>query len=647
MSYILGIDTGGSYTDSVIIDSETKEILFKQKVLTTPHKLQCCIENSFKNIRSACLQDITMVCLSTTLATNSVVENHGCREGIILIGSKPNGRIPTGRYAVIHGRYDIKGRIQENIDPQEVQQVVESFRGKVDAIAISGYASVRNPTHELYVKNIVEDQLHIPVVCAHELTSDLGYYERTVTAALNARLIPLIYDLIASVKSVMKFYGVHAPLMIVRGDGTLMPEVSALTKPIDTILSGPAASVIGAMQLSGAPDCFVLDIGGTTTDIANVENGQIQIRNEGAKVGGWFTRVRAAEIFTVGLGGDSRIYIDNSDAIQIGPEKSIPLCRAGEQYPELIREIADIYVNKRYVHFLYCDYEAYILRKEADIEYSDEEKILLEVLRYYPHTLHYLIGHVSIRNLHTVIDRLMEKGVLSRISLTPTDILHVTGEYRPWNWVIAELGTKILAEKHGMGVHQFIVTIKKQIAECIDRAIIQAAMYFDRQDIDFHTGSEGDYFINQLFFLSSSHNLRISCQLRKKVIAIGAPAQAWMKYAGTRLHAEILIPEHADIANAYGAAIGSRIESIELLIRLDSTTGKYIVFSPLNRTTHDTLEQATDYALSIGEDCVRKLAGPCSMTCHSDIEDLRIPDPAGNAGLFIERTIHLTAALQN
>lgn len=647
MSYILGIDTGGSYTDSVVVDAETKEILFKQKVLTTPHNLQSCIENSFKNIRSAYFHDISMVCLSTTLATNSIVENHGCREGIILIGSKPNGRIPTGEYAVIHGRYDIKGRMQENIDPQEVQNVVDSFRGKVDAMAISGYASVRNPTHELYVKKIVEERLHIPVVCAHELTSDLGYYERTVTAALNARLIPLVYDLIASVKSVMKFYGVHAPLMIVKGDGSLMSEVGALSKPIDTILSGPAASVNGAMQQSGEPDCFVLDIGGTTTDIANVEGGRVQIRNDGAKVGGWFTRVRAAEVFTVGLGGDSRIYIDSCSAIQIGPEKSIPLCRAGEQYPELIREIADIYVNKRFIHFLYCDYEAYILRKEEDIDYSADEKILIEVLRHYPHTLHYLIQHVSIRNIHAIVDRLIEKGVLSRISLTPTDILHVTSEYRPWNCVIAELGAKILAEKQEMGLHQFIVTIKKQMAECLDRAIIQAAMYFDHQDISFRAGSEGDYFINQLFFRSSSRNLNISCRLRKKVVAIGAPAQAWMKYAGSRLHADIIIPEHADIANAYGAAIGSHMEQIDILIRLDSTTGQYIVYSPLNRTTHDTLDTATDYAVMIGEQCVRKMSGSCRITCRSEVEDLTMPGQGGSDGLFIERTVHLSAVLQN
>ena len=119
---------------------------------------------------------------------------------MILIGGKPQGKMPTDRFAVVQGRYDIKGRAKENLDTAEVARTVESFRGKVDAIAVSGYASVRNPAHEIYVKKVIEQTLEIPVACAHELTSSLGFYDRTVTVDLNARLIPLVRDLMDAVR---------------------------------------------------------------------------------------------------------------------------------------------------------------------------------------------------------------------------------------------------------------------------------------------------------------------------------------------------------------------------------------------------------------------------------------------------------------
>ena len=107
-----------------------------------------------------------MVCLSTTLATNAIVEGRGCKVGLILIGGRPRGKMISRKVSVIKGKYDIKGRLKENLDVEEVRRTVESYRGRVDAIAVSGYASVRNPAHEIYVKQVVDQTLGIPVACA-------------------------------------------------------------------------------------------------------------------------------------------------------------------------------------------------------------------------------------------------------------------------------------------------------------------------------------------------------------------------------------------------------------------------------------------------------------------------------------------------
>lgn len=196
---------------------------------------------------------------------------------------------------------------------------------KIDAVVISGYASARNPEHELRAKAIIGEMSDIPVICAHEITGKLGYYERTVTALLNARLIPIIKDLINDTKTVLRQRGISAPLMVVKGDGSFMTGRSAEEKPIETILSGPAASVIGTMHLAELKDATVIDIGGTTSDIASVKDGCVDIREDGAVVGAWRTHVMAADIYTQGIGGDSKLRIDETGILTFGPDKTTPI----------------------------------------------------------------------------------------------------------------------------------------------------------------------------------------------------------------------------------------------------------------------------------------------------------------------------------
>jgi len=326
LGWILGIDTGGTYTDGVIIDPASKEIIAKSKALTTREDLTIGIRNCLANLGAAALKTLSMVSLSTTLATNTIVEGRGCEVGLIQVGSKPDGILPTEHVILTPGGHDIKGWPLEDLDPDLLREQLLSFEGKVEAVAVSGYLSIRNPEHELQVRALVQEVLQIPVVCAHELTTTLGLYERTVTAVLNARLLPVIAELIQSVKKVLAEYEINAPVMIVKGDGSLMGEQVAREKPIETILSGPASSIIGGTYLTPADNALIVDIGGTTTDIALVEEGIPRLTQEGAVVGGWFTRVHSAEINTYGLGGDSQIQMTKDRKLLVGPRRAIPLC---------------------------------------------------------------------------------------------------------------------------------------------------------------------------------------------------------------------------------------------------------------------------------------------------------------------------------
>lgn len=170
MPVILGIDTGGTYTDSVLVDPIVGKVTRKAKAFTTRHSLLSGIETSLDRLQLSDPEAIHLVCLSTTLATNAVVEQQGGRVGALLLGQDADRTLPATYTHRLRGLLDIKGRILEDISCTEVAEVVSSWAGAVDAVAISGFASVRNPVHENKVRDIVQQTIHVPVVCAHELS---------------------------------------------------------------------------------------------------------------------------------------------------------------------------------------------------------------------------------------------------------------------------------------------------------------------------------------------------------------------------------------------------------------------------------------------------------------------------------------------
>lgn len=574
MSLILGIDTGGTYTDAVIIEYTTKRILRKAKALTTKEDLSVGIESALNNLNFSGLREVALVSLSTTLATNAIVEGRGCRTGLILIGSTPEGSLPSEETAIIQGKFDIKGRMLQHLDEEEIRQAAESMRGKVDAIAVSGYASVRNPAHELHVRNRIREILRIPVVCAHELTSSLGFYERTVTAILNARLIPIIDELIAHTKKVLAINSIQAPMMIVKGDGSLMHESRAREKPIETILSGPAASIIGGIFLTGQQDGLVVDMGGTTTDIAVIRRGVPKIREEGATVGGWLTRVKAADVRTFGIGGDSRVRVGRDGRLRVGPQKAWPLSVLGTRFPGMLEEL------KKYKKFkLFSDDQGafdgfpyvpalnfyYFVKIPEGVEVSELEGQIIELLRDQPHNLCYLAENLGFLPEKEILKRMTRLGILTRSALTPTDLLHVEGTYTEWNRELAEEAASLYAEGMGLSLDRFVSQVKEDMTSRLTEACR-------------------------------------SCSWSGPIVALGAPVTAWMEEVGERLGVPLIIPTYSEVANAVGAAAGQVINTVEILIRPDNMTKKFVVFAPWERVSFDSLEAAADYAVEHGKE---------------------------------------------
>lgn len=672
----LGIDTGGTFTDGVLFDLDRKEILAKSKVLTSRPDLTPAIEACLAHLMESCsgkgrapalgagaaepaldLSRIKMVALSTTLATNAIVEGRGAEVGLIMIGfNEPPPELPTAHYVTIKGGCDLKGEYREEVDLEAAVAAAETMKGQVEAFAVSGYLSVRNPAQELAVAALIRELTGRPVVCAHQLSSDLGFYERTVTAVLNARLIPLITDLIAAVKKSLERWGIGAPLMVVKGDGSLISERKARERPIETILSGPAASIIGALALTGAKEAIVVDMGGTTTDLAVLRNGRPAMSSSGARVGGWLTRVRAAAITTTGLGGDSLIHVDRKGKLSIGPQRVFPLSGIAAQHPHLLAELSSI---KEYEYALSEILPSMVLvyiKEPRNVPPSDDEEKILSLVKEQPHTLHH-IGLQMQRDFDLLPwQRLVRSGAVLPASVTPTDILHLTGAYAPWDGEAARLGVKILARRYNAGIGQFVEEVLEKIYFQIAALIIGRLLSGgEGERIDFRKDETGCFFLQEILRPDKGREaVEFSARLNLPLVVVGAPAGAYFPEIARRLQAELLIPPSAEVANAVGTVSGQTVERAFILVRPDGEEG-FIVHAPWGRERASHLEEAVARAIQEGKEYVRAqaaAAGASEMELLVERQDrianLRRLDGSGEEGslehkLFIETVIEITA----
>ena len=154
-----------------------------------------------------------------------------------------------------------------------------------DAVAVVQQLGIRNNETERKVKQVIAEQFGLNVICGYELFSDLNYIKRGASTLLNARLIPVIADFLQAIKKSLQQRKITAPVVIVRSDGSLMSEKFTTVRPVETLLCGPAASVMGGIELTGEQDCLIVDIGGTTTDMALVKGGVPVKAKDGVNVG--------------------------------------------------------------------------------------------------------------------------------------------------------------------------------------------------------------------------------------------------------------------------------------------------------------------------------------------------------------------------
>jgi N-methylhydantoinase A/oxoprolinase/acetone carboxylase beta subunit len=650
----LGIDTGGTFTDGVIFDLDQKVILKKTKKITTRHDLNLAIENCLNGLinegKEVDLDDIEMVSLSTTLATNAIVEGQGAEVGLILIGFEPCNDLPTPYYFNIAGGCNIKGKIKDKVDLKAARKGIEQLESKVDAFAISGYLSVRNPAQEIEVENLVRNLTGYPVVSAHQLSSELGFHERTVTAIFNARLMPLITDLIGAVKKNLASRRIKAPLMVVKGDGSLISEEKVREKPVETLLSGPAASIVGSISLTGIKDGIVVDMGGTTTDLAILKEGRPHLTKKGARVGGWLTRVKAADITTVGVGGDSFIQVAKDSSLSIGPQRVFPLSWLISENPNLYCELKEIKkVNFAPIGAQPTSFLVFI-KEPVNFEPTDTEKEILDLIREEPHSLYHVAGELGKEADILPWDHLVNVGSIHRSSLTPTDILHVQDDFARWDEEAARLGTEIMARRYNSELKAFIKAVLEKIYFKISALIVGVLVNKKGYKLSLDDKSV-KFFLKEMLGNSVGEDEVIEFFLKSNLplIAVGAPVGAYFPQIGKRLNAKLFLPEFAEVANAIGTVSGKVVERAVVIIK-PGEKGGFLVHTPEKRKGFIDFKAALDYGHQKGREYVYRQAqssGASGIEIVIDQHDKYSNFPGQNSDriedkLFIESRLEIS-----
>jgi N-methylhydantoinase A len=332
MSRIIGIDVGGTNTNAVLL--QDGELVATAKYSTDHHDLlssaQAVLEELVRALPPQGRNGLELH-LSTTLTTNAIVEGRGEPVAALIIpgpGVNPvELEFPFPTYRV-GGSIDHRGRETAALDLAELRQTLRSIRQNgVGALAVVGKFAVRNPRHELEIAELVRREFleFDQVTLGHRLSGRLNFPRRVTTAFLNASVARLQTDFAGMVRDLVKRYGIGEPIFLLKADGGTMRLQESLVRPVETVLSGPAASIMGALAL-GSPEgstAVTLDIGGTTTEIAVLVNGAPLGERDGAEIAGYRTLVAALFSRSIGAGGDSRVYWE-AGQLQIGPERVGP-----------------------------------------------------------------------------------------------------------------------------------------------------------------------------------------------------------------------------------------------------------------------------------------------------------------------------------
>ncbi|MFQ5566062.1 MAG: hydantoinase/oxoprolinase N-terminal domain-containing protein [Paracoccaceae bacterium] len=656
---LLGVDTGGTYTDAVLLDEALVDdgpasVIAKAKRLTTRDDLSRGIGAAIDAAMEAVgvgPERIAMVSLSTTLATNALVEGQGGRVGLVMIGFDPADALRAGLAEAL-GRDPMimlqggHGPMGDEVAPPDLGALETWLAGTdVEGYAVCAYFAVRNPAHEIAARDLIRAATGRPVTCSHELSARVGGPKRGLTALLNARLIGLIDQLIASAGRIMAERGIDAPLMVVRGDGALVSAGFARLRPIETILSGPAASLVGAAWLTGRAEAVVSDIGGTTTDIAILSDGKPRLDPAGARVGGWRTMVEAVAMTTHGLGGDSEVHLAPlglATRLLLGPRRVMPVALLAADHAAMVHAALDRQLGQERPDDLdgrflaACD----LVRPAA---LAANEIAILDALADGPRPA----GDVlRTRLMRTALKRLVARGLVIVAGLTPSDAAHVLGIHQAWDGGAAEKAARLFARQRGNDgkpVAPGPEALARRVVDTLVRRSADVVLDAAFAEDGFEVAEPSRSFLARAALERHSRLLRPRLELTAPLIGLGASAATYYPAVAEMLGAGSAVPKHADVANAIGAVAG-RVRVARSVTITCPAEGRFRAHLPGGAEDFTSLDAARAAVSAVLEPTARAAAAEAGaaeaqVTLATEVRDAEVEGKR----MLVEATVTATA----
>lgn len=610
----IGIDTGGTYTDAVVYDFESGTILGAAKALTTKNDLTIGILGAIDGLPADLTKQAKIISLSTTLATNACVEDKGGRAKLIFFGGDRKvidklGRqcgLPASDEICIQESYTtFSGEIEREPDWELFDSQTDSGFDDLDGVGIIEINAMRNgAVVEKQARERFLQKHDLPVVCGHELFSELNCLKRGAGTLLNASLFPVIREFLNAVKTALSAREINPEsLVIVRSDGTLMSEEFATLRPVETLLCGPAASALGCAHLADSPNSIVVDMGGTTTDIAFIKDGRAVSVTNGVSIGKWKTFVNGLYVKTFGLGGDSAVHYNNN-GLYLEEFRVMPICVAASRHPEVLDHLRGL-EKRKHNRFLY---EHYMLVRdigEGD-RYTQEEKAFCRVLRNGPLPVMQAAAVVG-KDIYTLqIKRLLKEGVVQVCGLTPTDVMHIRGDFSKYNAEASRLAAEFAAFNLGITVDDLCDGVYNEVKKKLYINIVKS-MLENRYPDYMKNGINGDV---ERFILDNYQAVKTGkpdplfatmFTTGYTLIGAGAPIQVFLEDVAKMLNTRAYIPENHHVANALGAIVGSICATctVEILPNADpAKPWAYVVYGKKGSAGFKELSDAVDYAIA-------------------------------------------------
>jgi len=333
-AYRIGIDVGGTFTKAVLIENDTRDVVGRYSVLTT-HADERGVAKGVVDVFRTVLarsgvdpRDVIFLAHSTTQATNALLEGDVAPVGVIGTADTQQAALARsqsriGEIELAPGRSLRPGHrfvATETLNGHTARAAVEELRAEgMHVIVATSAFSVDDNSGEETIRQAAAS-LGMAVTCGHEISKLYGLTIRTRTAVINASILPRMIDTATMTEASVREAGIQAPLMIMRGDGGVMDIQEMRRRPAMTMLSGPAASVAGALMHLRISDGLYFEVGGTSTNIGVIRNGKPTVKH--ARVGGHETYVNSLDVRVIGIAGGSMVRAKDGKLVDIGPRSA-------------------------------------------------------------------------------------------------------------------------------------------------------------------------------------------------------------------------------------------------------------------------------------------------------------------------------------